>query len=91
MYLTDANDNVARTKNQLQVVTGNEEEPDIKFNRGESDTYIISKILDKKIENKKTFYKIKWKGQTIPSWEPSNILDRTEDLRQMRKEFNDRN
>jgi hypothetical protein len=91
IYLTDANDNTARTKNQLQVVSGREEEPDIKFNRGQSDTYIVSKILDKKIENRKTYYLVKWKGQAEPSWESSDIFNRTKDLRDIRKKFNEDN
>jgi hypothetical protein len=93
MYLTDAGDNVARTKNQLQKVSKKDEEPDARFIRGNPDTYIISKILDKKIENRKTFYLVKWKGfkEDEATWEPSSILDRTADLRALRKKFNDEN
>jgi len=93
MYLTSAKDNVARTKNQLQKVSKKDEEPDARFIRGNPDTLIISKILDKKVENRKTYYLIKWKGETEAqaTWEPSSILDRTEDLRKMRKKFNDSN
>lgn len=93
MYLTDANDNVARTKNQLQKVTGKEAEPDAKYNRGNPDTFIISKILDKKVENRKTFYLVKWKGFSNDrnTWEPSSTFDRTNDLKEMRKKYNDEN
>eukprot|EP01033_Poteriospumella_lacustris_P009565 gene9565-gene10358 len=62
MYLTDSNDNVARTKNQLQKVGKKEDEPDSRFIRGNPENYIISKILDKKIEDGKTLYLVKWKG-----------------------------
>ncbi len=92
LYLTDANDNVARTKNQLQKVSGKEAEPDPKFNRGNTDTYIISKILDKKVENRKTYYLIKWVGYNNPqdnTWEESKIFDRTKELREMRKKYNE--
>ena len=93
MYLTDADDNVARTKNQLQKVSKKDEEPDARFIRGNPDTYIISKILNKKVENRKTFYLVKWKGfkEDEATWEPSNIFDRTADLRTMRKKYNDEN
>eukprot|EP01033_Poteriospumella_lacustris_P010245 gene10245-gene11039 len=72
MYLTDADDNVARTKNQLQKVSNKEDEPDSRFIRGNPENYIISKILDKKIENGKTFFLVKWRGFNNPddnTWE----------------------
>lgn len=88
MYLTNSGDNVARTKNQLSVVRRNEKEPQKELIRGESEFYIVSKILDKKVENKKTLYLTKWKGFDKPSWEPSEIFNRTKDLRELRKAFN---
>jgi hypothetical protein len=45
MYLTDANDNVARTKNQLLKVDNPIEEPVNKYIRGEPETYIVEKNL----------------------------------------------
>lgn len=93
LYLTDADDYVARTKNQLQKVSKKDEEPDARFIRGNPDTYIISKILDKKVENRKTLYLVKWKGfkEDEATWEPSSIFDRTKDLKALRKKFNDEN
>lgn len=88
MYLTNSGDNVARTKNQLSKVRRNEKEPQKEFIRGESEFYVVSKILDKKVENKKTFYLTKWKGFDNPTWEPSNMFNRTKDLRDLRKDFN---
>lgn len=89
MYLTDANDNVARTKNQLSKVNEKEKEPDPQFIREEPEFYIITNILDKKIENRKTYYLTKWKGYKKPTWEESNIFNRTKDLKEMRNKFND--
>jgi hypothetical protein len=91
MYLTDADDNVARTKNQLQKVSSREAEPDAKYNRGNPDTFIISKILDKKVENRKTLYLIKWKGYSNNSntWVNAKELDRTKDLKEMKRKFNE--
>jgi hypothetical protein len=94
MYLTDSNDNVARTKNQLQKVSKNEDEPDSRFIRGNPENYIISKILDKKIENGKTFFLVKWRGFNNPddnSWEPASTFNRTKDLREMKRKYNDNN
>lgn len=56
------------------------------------DTYIISKILNKKIENKKTLYLVKWRGfkESESTWEPSATFDRTKDLRKLRKKFNEK-
>ncbi len=90
-YLTSKDDGVSRTKNQLSVVRKNEKEPKPQFIRGEPETYIISEILDKKIENKKTFYLIRWKGYSRDdaTWEPAKTLDRTETLKKMKREFNE--
>lgn len=92
-YLTSKDDDVFRTKNQLSVVKRNEKEPESKYIRGEPEFYIISEILDKKVENKKTFYLCRYKGYSREeaTWEPAKILDRTEDLRQMKRDFNDNN
>lgn len=91
-YLTTKNDMVFRTKNQLSVVRNNEQEPDAKYIRGEPDTYIISEILDKKVENRKTYYLVRWKGfpRADATWEPSNIFDRTKALKEMKRDYNER-
>lgn len=92
-YLTDKDDNVFRTKNQLSQVRKNEKEPDPKYNRGDNEFQIIAEILDKKIENKKTYYKCRWKGEkpNQATWEPAKTLDRTNDLKQMKREYNEEN
>lgn len=91
-YLTTKNDMVFRTKNQLSVVKGNEKEPDAKYIRGEPITYIISEILDKKVENNKTFYLVRWKGYNADNatWEPAKIFDRTKQLKEMKRNYNER-
>jgi hypothetical protein len=93
LYLTDKNDNVARTKNQLQPVSKKLIEPDAKYIRGEPEHYIISKILDKRIVNRKTEYLVKWKGFTLnqATWISAKELDRTKDLKQMKRDFNEEN
>ena len=90
LYLTDSNDNVGRTKNQLSIVKDNEEEPNAKYIRGNPEHYIISKIVNRKVENKKVFYFVKWKGYDDKdnSWVPSSELDRTKTLKEMKKEYN---
>lgn len=91
MYLTDINDNVARTKNQLSKVRNNEEEPKAQYIRGNPEHYIVSKILNKKVENRKTYYLTKFKGYTDAqaTWEKSSIFNRTKDLQKMRRKYND--
>jgi hypothetical protein len=97
MYLTEDDkgvcDNVARTKNQLQVVSKNIIEPKKDYIRGNPEHYIVSKILDKKIENRKTFYKIKWKGfnEDEATWEPVSILNRTKELKELKRKFDENN
>jgi hypothetical protein len=92
MYLTDINDNVARNKNQLAKVRRNEAEPEAKFIRGTPEFHIITGILDKEVRpDKKTYYLIKYKGYEGGTWEKADILNRTKDLRAMRKAFNDEN
>jgi len=93
LVVVDPYDNVARTKNQLQKVGKKEDEPDSRFIRGNPENYIISKILDKTIEDGKTLYLVKWKGfkDDEATWEPSKTFDRTKDLKKMRKQFNDLN
>ena len=94
MYLISDDDKlVARTKNQLQIVKKNERAPDIKYIRGNADTAIIEKIIDKRKNGKKDEYLIKWKGyrDAENSWIGVKELNRTADLRAMKDEFNNEN
>jgi hypothetical protein len=89
MYLIDKDD-VARTKQQLNPVKGNETAPDPKYIRGTPQHYIISGIIEKRTKNRKEEYKVTWKGFPISdaSWISGDQLDRTEDLKQLKKKFN---
>ena len=94
MYLTDSNDNVARTKNQLSVVKNNEIEQNAKYAGGDENLdRVIKEILDFRriTRGGKSFqeYKIKWVGYNEPEWVSTNLFNRTTDLKNMRKKFND--
>lgn len=93
MYLTDANDYIARTKNQLQKVSKKDEEPDARFIRGTPEFYIIAEILDKRINNRKTEYKVRWRGykENEATWISAKELDRSKDLKDMKRKFNENN
>lgn len=93
MYLTSANDNVARTKNQLSKVRRNEAEPDARYIRGTPEHYKVAEILEKRQNGRKTEYLIRWKGYKAEdaTWEPTSILDRTEALKKLKRKFNEEN
>ena len=67
LYVIDNNENVAYTKNHLQLIDANEKMPikssirKIKRTRGK-DVYIIDKIVGKRKHKNKIEYLIKWKG-----------------------------
>ena len=67
LYVIDDNENVAYTKNHLQLIDANEKMPikssirKIKRTRGK-DVYIIDKIVGKRKHKNKIEYLIKWKG-----------------------------
>jgi hypothetical protein len=90
MYIIDDDYNVARTKQQLQIVSENEKLPNNKFIRGNQDTFIIDKIINKRKKGLKVEYLIKWVGfdDSQNSWISSKELDRTKELRNLKKIFN---
>ena len=91
MYLVADEDKlVSRTKNQLQIVKGNERAPDVKYIRGDPDYAIINTIIDYRKENRKDQYLVGFKGydDTHNRWMDVKELNRTADLRAMKDEFN---
>ena len=80
----------AYTKNQLQLVKNNEIKPSFEQIRPEQDNvYIVDTIIGKKIDNKKIFYKIHWKGypSSYDSWEPYKTIN--DDVPDVVKQFED--
>ena len=77
----------------MSKVKRNEEEPDAKFIRGTPEHYKVAEILDKRIINRKTEYKIRWYGfkEDSSTWEPAKMLDRTNDLKEMKRKYNEDN
>ena len=65
-YLLDGIKNASFTENQLMLAPVTEQES----------KYIVEKIFDKKVEGKKIFYKVKWKGylKKDSTWEPKEQL-----------------
>ena len=46
----------------------------------EEETYIVEKIIGKKLVNGKTLYNVKWEGYTETTWEPKENLSGCTDL-----------
>jgi hypothetical protein len=94
-YLTDAGDNVFRTKNQLSVVKNNEKEPDNKYLRDVDNIefFIIKEILDKRKNGNATEYQVRYKGHKVDDadWIPARNLDRTKALRELKRQYNEDN
>jgi len=65
-------EDVAYTRNQLQVIPKDEKLPPTSVIRGKPEHYIAEKILDKKKIKGAIYYKIKWKGfdEKESTWEP---------------------
>ena len=88
MYKTNKplkpNERVAYTRNQLQVVPRNEEDPDIKVIRtpNTKGEFAIKKLIDKRVSGNRTEYKVQWKGYPVASatWQykskiPKSFID----------------
>jgi hypothetical protein len=59
---------VGYTKNQLQVMLGDEEPPDLKSLRGDPTGFVVENILDRKKENNRVYMLVKMKGRKEPAW-----------------------
>ena len=75
LYLLDNDPDTAYTKNQLQIISPNEELPDKKILKGKEPKYIIEKILGEKLLKKKKHYLVKWKGWIDPTYEPAKQVE----------------
>ena len=80
MYLLDGKglkgdiEPVLYTKSQLQVIPENEESPPSHLVRGEPETYVVEKLVDKKKEKNRIYYLVKWKSYKKKTWEPRTTL-----------------
>lgn len=84
MYLLDGDmtdkklEMVGYTKPQLQIVQEPQNDPPGKIVvRGQPDTYVVKKILDRRIKSNKYEYLIQWRGFDDQTWEPRESLLRT--------------
>jgi hypothetical protein len=77
----------AYTKNQLQIVPDNEQLPPRTVIKDSDDKYIVEKIVDERVKNKKKELLIKWKDypESANTWEPYNIIN--EDVPQIVEQF----
>jgi len=75
MYRVDGK-NPAYTKNQLQVIPKNEQDPNPKVIRGKPETYVVEKLIDHKKERNVIYYKVKWRGfpEDEATWEKKSYL-----------------
>jgi hypothetical protein len=80
MYQVNNNDNVAYTKNQLQVVKSDEVQPSTK---GQT-TFLIDKILSKIKQKGKIYYKVLWDDGSETT-EPRSML--MQDVPDLIKDF----
>ena len=69
---------IGYTRNQLQVIDRKEKYPPHSVIRGDNDKYIVQKLVDRKKENGKVFYQVKWRGYPTSqsTWEPRSVLIR---------------
>lgn len=89
LYTIDNDLNVSYGVKQLQVVKKNEKAILDESEMVVGKTYRIENIIDKKIENRKLYYKVHWKYRNAKddSWEPVATLNSTADLIRMKKAF----
>ena len=73
---TKKNERVAYTRQRLQVVNEDEEEPPGEIITKTGTTYIAKKLIGKRMHQKKLQYKVVWKGfkESEATWEPAENL-----------------
>jgi hypothetical protein len=78
LYVIDENKKVAYTRNQLQIVPENEKYPShhVIKHPEKLEKFKIQKIIDKKKEHGRIFYKIRWLGydEADDTWESRSSL-----------------
>ena len=84
LYILKDIDNVAYTRNQLQLVHENEE-PVILANEKHEGKFEIEKILKRVKKKNRIYFVVQWKGFTIPTIEPRSTL--IKDVPKVVKEF----
>jgi hypothetical protein len=70
----------AYNRNELQIVSHDDDEPDgekLIIKNKTNRTYIIKDIIERKKESNRVFYKVLWKGFKTPSWETRVDLIKT--------------
>lgn len=83
MYLTEKYPSVAYHIEHLQLVDGNEKNPPKSLFK----KFVVQKIMDKKKENNRIYYLVKWKGypNSKNTWEPRTQL--IKDVSELIKEY----
>ena len=90
LYMVEGNNKASYTKNQLQLVVGNEKMPNPeKYLRGEQTVFKIEKILEKKKIKNIWKVKIKWIGYDTPTWETYSKIK--SDVPELMQEFENKN
>lgn len=76
MYMVKGNDNVAYTRNQLQLFNDNESKPIKPLIENDDNRFEVEKIIDRKVEKKTVKYLVKWKGYSNKhnTWEKETEL-----------------
>lgn len=79
----------AYTRNQLQIVKVDEEDPPKTVIRGEPTQYVVKSIIGKKKIGNKQYYKVVWKGHAgEDTWEPYSTLKKVKLAKHLISEFN---
>ena len=81
MYVVSGLPTTAYTKEELQKIPPNEQNPPDSV----QERFIVERILDKKRMKGHVYYKVKWQNYKKPTWEPRTVL--IEDIPQMIRDY----
>lgn len=84
LYIVSGHERSALTKNELQPVRENEK-VDTSVIKKLGPIYRVEKILDKRKQNRRWEYLIKWKYYDTPNWQPASVIQ--QDVPDVVKEF----